>query len=322
MADHFLDFGHALIYLVKAQELLHHVPSSPAAPYDVDIYAGLLYSTVIGTREDTLPYMRSYFRRLAEHEGELAALYEGGKAGAPVDTEAIRDAVLGGSATEAFDAVWGALKKGASAPAVARALTGAAAHRLYRFDLDVERSADVQEGWLWATHRLTFASAVRNATERFQSPDAIRFLVQAVAFIHSGAGMDAPPERRLPVRPVDSDAQGVVEAIVHRDAEQAVGRAAGYLRSGAPAAALGRALEDLCLKDPLVRPIFMAHGVKTTVAAFEEHEAMQGQPDREWPVLAAVRFLASPVVERQVHRTVRTSIRWVADGVTPRKLTQ
>ena len=208
---------------------------------------------------------------------------------------------------------------------MAAALVGAAATRLFRFDLEVDRSADVQEGWLWATHRLTFASAVHTAARRFQSPDALRLLAQAVAFIHSGRGMDAPPERRLHVEPepgTADDPEDVAIAIVQRRPDAAVRLAAGCLAGEGSAALLRRTLENLCLRDPLVRPIFLCHAVKTTVAAFDEYEAMSGHPLRSWPVLATVRFLASPVVERTVHRAVRTSIQWVAEGVVPKKLTQ
>ena len=57
-------------------------------------------------------------------------------------------------------------------------------------------------------------------------------------------------------------------------------------------------------------------------AAFEEYEALDGHFARELPVLAAIRFLASPVAERRTGSIVHTSLRWVVDGVVPRKLTQ
>jgi hypothetical protein len=101
-----------------------------------------------------------------------------------------------------------------------------------------------------------------------------------------------------------------------------VGRAAGYLEGGGDPAALQRVLEELCLADPLVRPIAVAHALKTTVAAFEEHAALDRSPDRRIGVLATVRLLASPLVERRVHEQAARSLRWVVDGAIPRKLTQ
>ena len=71
-----------------------------------------------------------------------------------------------------------------------------------------------------------------------------------------------------------------------------------------------------------MRPIVVAHAIKTAAAAFEERAALAGHPDRDLPLLAAVRFLASPVAERRLRATVARSIAWVVDGRVPRKLTQ
>ena len=71
-----------------------------------------------------------------------------------------------------------------------------------------------------------------------------------------------------------------------------------------------------------MRPIVVTHAIKTTWAAFEERAALADHVDRDVPVLAAVRLLASPVVERRIHELVKRSIDWVVDGKVPRKLTQ
>jgi hypothetical protein len=80
--------------------------------------------------------------------------------------------------------------------------------------------------------------------------------------------------------------------------------------------------DSLCRGDPTVRPIFASHAIKTTVAAFEEHEALAGSLDSDWPILSLVRYLSSPVIERKMARAVHTNIQWVVEGVVPRKLTQ
>src|SRR5262249_13175208 len=77
----FGDFGHEFIYLVKAGELLDRAGPSHAK----DIYPALLYATVLQTREDTLPYMRSYFRRFAEVEAELTKMAGAGRSNAQFD---------------------------------------------------------------------------------------------------------------------------------------------------------------------------------------------------------------------------------------------
>lgn len=323
MADHFLDFGHSLIYLVKAGELLGHVDAS----YAPDVYAALLYGAALATREDRLPYLRGYFRAFPDDDAELASVAKRAHAHADFDFIATRDAVLDGTARDAARCVWSALERGVSGRRVARALVAAAAHRLLRFDPSWDSDPDVAENWLWATHRLTFASAVRQTLERFESPVALRYLLQAAAFIHSGHRMDTPAHERvefsLSATEGDSDthASEVVAAIRERRADLAVRAAAASLAAGG-AASLRHALHDACVHDPAVRPIFVAHALKTTMAAFEEYEALQGDPDHAVPVLAVVRFLASPLVERRVAATVRGSLRRVVDGVMPRKLTQ
>ncbi|MFN7973379.1 MAG: Rieske (2Fe-2S) protein [Acidobacteriota bacterium] len=310
MADHFTDFGHELIYAIKGRELLDRLPPATASTYARAIYPALLYATLVSTREDTLPYMRPYFAGAARG------------AAPPCDHAAVVRAQLDGTRHDAVAAVEAGLAAGVAPHEIARSLSVAAAHRVLRFDTSIERSPEVQETWLWVTHRLTFASAVRNALEIHPSADDAKLLRQAVAFIHSGKPMDAQPSARPDVTPLPATLDAILDAVLHRHSADAVRRAAGYLERGGDPVPLEDALLDYCLQDPLVRPIHVCHLVKTTIAAFEERAALGASADRDVPVLAAVRFLSSPVVERRVHQAARASIAWVAEGITPRKLTQ
>ena len=141
-------------------------------------------------------------------------------------------------------------------------------------------------------------------------------------FIHTGRNMDVAIERRTPLDPTTgATAAGVLEAVIAKDVDSAVARTAGIIAAG-EVDTLRRALEDMALDDPVVRPIVLTHVIKTAFAAFEEHEALAGHPDSDVPLLATVRFLASPVQERRIRPTVHTSIGWVVDRIVPRKLTQ
>ncbi len=134
------------------------------------------------------------------------------------------------------------------------------------------------------------------------------------------AGRTAP---ELPRREQPAPIEGILAAVASQDAASATARLSAFLRGGgADQVALLARVEDLCLADPLVRPIVVAHAIKTSIAAFEEYGALVDHPDRDWTLLSAVRFLASPVVERRVAETARRSIRWVHEGVMPKKLTQ
>jgi nitrite reductase/ring-hydroxylating ferredoxin subunit len=313
---HFLDFGHPLIYLVKTEELFARAEggAAPSREEIADIYGALTYNIGVGTREDTLPYMRSYFHRYAE-------LQTGPGASRPevaVNLDDLRRAALDGSSEEAVLALSRALRSGIDPERIAVALVSAAAERLFRFDLEVDRDPNVQEGWLWVTHRLTFASAARLALRDHRSPEALWLLVQTLAFTHTGRGMDAPPARRFEVIPEPASVEDVIAAILAKDPVRAVGRAAFHLRNERSIAALGRALLDACTRDIFVRPIYAAHALKTTAVALSEYEI---NPD-ETLILAAVRFLASPAQERPVRRDVTAAIRWIAEGKPPRKLTQ
>lgn len=317
-ADHFLDFGHPLIYMVKVQEFFAEM-KDVARETLADIYGAMTYSIGVGTREDTLPYMRSYFRRFEAVESELSSLFDKHDPDAPFDVERFRHIVLEGSTQEACDALFSALRARVSPERIAISLVGAAAERLFRFDLDIERNLGVAENWLWATHRFTFASAVRNAVLRHKTPKSLRLLVQTLAFTHTGRKMDSPVERRCDVTAESASVDDVVASLASKDPNRAVRRIVGYLDSGAPIADLRRAVFRYCTRDPFVRPIYVAHAVKLSVAAFEEYET---HGDRA-PLLGAARFLASPIVnERRVERSITQSIRWVADGQTPKKLTQ
>lgn len=321
---HFLGFGHQLIYTIKVRELLERASDSDAVARDV--LPALLYSILVGTREDTLPYLTAYFDHLEQVAPRFPELWRAADTSTTYDPGVVRDAVLDGRCGEALDALEGALSEGVAPRQIASAIISAAAQRLYRFDLAHETDPDVAENWLWATHRFTFASAVRVAIERWDSPDALRFLWQAVAFVHSGQPMDAPGAREQPLpAPVPAghvDADAILAAITTKSPERAVALVRGWLADGRPLTPLKHALEDAALADPAVRPIVVAHVIKTLWAAFDEFDALEGHPDRDWPLLAAVRFVASPVKERRVHDAARTSIAWVAENRMPRKLTQ
>ena len=317
-ADHFLDFGHPLIYVVKAQEFFQELPEVDRQVL-ADIYGAMTYSIGVGTREDTLPYMRSYFKRFDAVAPELCALYGKDRPDAPFDVERFSHLALEGSVEEACEALFSALRAGVSPERIAIGYVRAASERFFRFDLEIERSLGVAENWLWATHRFTFASAARNAVLRHRTPKSLRFLVQTLAFTHTGRKMDAPIERRCALAGEKASADDIVAAIVGKDPERAVRRIVGYLEASAPIADLRRAVFRHCTRDPFVRPIYVAHAVKVAAAAFEEYEA---HGDRTG-ILGMARFLASPVVcERRVERSIGQSIRWVAEGQTPKKLTQ
>lgn len=304
LSDHFLDFGHQLIYLTKAQDLFAKAGDEHAPA----ILGSLVYSIVYGTREDTLPYMDAYAKRMDELPRREV------DPNAELDADAFRASILDAQrGSEAMQALIDALDRGVAPGILGRELMFASAERLLRFDPSLEARGDVAENWLWGTHRFTFSAAASLVVGCWPHPDAVRLLGQMVMFIHSGRAMDG-------ARPSTEPAEGdPLEAALAGDAELAVRRA---MNPSLDLTGVKERLEDWVLTDPVVRPIVVAHAIKTPFAAFEMAEEYEGHPLARLPLAASLRFLASPLKERRVHQIVTTSIEWVVDGKVPKKLTQ
>ncbi|MEQ8985886.1 MAG: Rieske 2Fe-2S domain-containing protein [Deltaproteobacteria bacterium] len=302
--DHFFDYGHGHIYAVKGEELVERVGEAHAPAVLVSLAEGLVY----GTREDQLPYMRSYQKHVAKYEARLDDLFERAQ-DAPFDVERVVEATTNGTLEEALDAVGAALEQGAEPAKIALALSLAASRRLLAFDLRLEGDPEAQEGWLDVTHALTHADAVYESLRRHKTPELLRGLFQSARFIQHLAVLDAPPSPG-PQRTLD-------EAIRLQEPQAAV---AAVLREPATA---GDILMDRAADGLAVLPIFFAHRVKTAFAAVRLSDALtEAFPERDdahWPLAAAARFLASKLSERRVRRRVFTARTFVREGKMPRR---
>lgn len=322
--DHFLDFGHALIYQVKLFDFLAKVGWSHAPA----LLPAHLVRIVSGTREEQVPAWKWMRGQLAEHAPRFPEWYAKNldRPRDPAAGAALRDALIAGEREDIVDALVAALASGAGLDNLADALVVAAAERLLRFDAAIDADPTVQEGWLDVTHRLTFASALRTGLARHRDPEVLRLLFQAAQFIDLAQPLDRPdaarppPAAGAPEDPEDA-AQAVLSAVQQRDREAALALAAAYLAGGHPIAPLQHALTDATLRDPAARPIFVAHAIKTCVTAFAERAALADHPDRDVPVLAFVRYFAGTQQERALVRLVHEAIGFVVHGKVPRTLT-
>lgn len=319
-AAHFLDFGHALIYHAKVFSLLEQVGWQHA----VELLPAYLYRIINGTREELVPAWRWLCDRLAENEGRFPVWVSWNR-DAPREPAAAQELVAAlrdGSREQILESLVAALEAGAGLVNIGDALVLGGAERLLRFDAAHDADPTVQEGWLDVTHRLTFAHAVGQALARSSAPEVLRLVFFAAHFIHAAAGVDLPRARRATwTGGGAASVENVLAAIERRDAATAVARAAGYLRSGQSPDALRVALEDRALRDPAVRPIFVAHIIKTGVVAFAARAELAEHPDRDVPVLAYVRYVATPAQERAVARMAHEAIGFVVHGKVPRTLT-
>jgi nitrite reductase/ring-hydroxylating ferredoxin subunit len=323
--DHFWDYGHGHIYCVKAEELLGRIGWQHAHP----VLTSLVTSLAYGTREDRLPYMRSYADKMTGHLAELPRWISYSGPGARPDTDATLAAVLDGNLLAALDAVASELDRGVAPDRIALVLALGAAQRLLRFDHRLEHRDDVSEGWLSITHALTHADAVRESLLRRPSADALRGLFQSARFVQHLQVCDLPAAERpipAPAAPaLDAEDMGLVQALRDHDAAGAMAAIRQGLATGA-GAEVARALRRFVVTDSSSLPIFVAHHIKTTMAALRLTAALAADPDlggrgdRDLPALAAARFVAHPQRERRVARRAMVARDFVQDGCSPIRL--
>lgn len=299
ISTHHLSFGHRLIYQVRAFELLRADPG----PFAEDILLGHLAGLIGGTREDLLAPWAPLRALLSAVE--LDAL-QARPADPEADADALRAALVAGPGGTAAEAMRAALQRGLSPERAADALILAGAERVLRFDPAIEWDDAHQDGWLSVTHILTFASAARQALERWPDPRRLRFLLHGAFFAGRHRPLDGPSPT-LRARP--GSAAELVEAIEAGRTEEALERAL-HAPEGMEAALL-----EFALLDRAGAPIIQAHRLKTLRVGLEERARLLDPR----PLLAAVRLLATPLRARWVHQEALEALALIEEGRIPRR---
>lgn len=152
---HYNDFGHSLIYLFKARQLVERL--GPAV--ERHVLASLVRSICLATREDTLPE----FKRLRE---SVEAWPMGKNQVSEISTKEL----LGMGTNDALQ--WILRQAETYSPeSIYFALLHANAWSLLHYNLDLQFSftnpVSKNIGWLDFTHGITFANAVRRQCSRF-----------------------------------------------------------------------------------------------------------------------------------------------------------
>jgi nitrite reductase/ring-hydroxylating ferredoxin subunit len=304
ITDHFLGYGHPMIYCQKAFELLGRIGWSEADT----VLAPLVPAIAWSTRYDRLPYMRRFLH--AWREADLAASVP--VVPAPDDPDApvpatvnlgLRRVLLDGMPEDAVAGVMGAVREGVPVPRIIDVIASVAAARLGRFDIDADTDDTKEAGWLDVTHTLTYANALRWAWSADPGPVVLRGVLHAAWFVQWTSKFDAA-QRPAPVAPYPgSDADAVLAAIRKRDPDQAVALIKGY---DGPAAPLETTLAQAAAEDNSTASIMVAHAVKTTTAAIAESRAAGRAP-----LAAAARFLAAPKRERFVYQATLDAIDFI-----------
>ena len=303
VTDHFLSYGHAMIFCQKAFDLVDAIGWSEADT----VLAPLAPDITWGTRYDKLPYMRRFLRaqdaaQLDMHE--LVRRQNGGR----FDADGYRRTLLDGSPEEALSALRLALETGVPVPRVIDETSRAAAARLGRFDIDLDLDDTNEWGWLDVTHTLTYTNALRWAWSVDPSPEVLRGLFHAAWFVQWTGQLDVRGEHQESSPHFTQDADDVLRAIVGRDPDQAVAMVKGY---EGPPEPLEAALARAAAEDHSVAPIMVAHTVKTAHAAIAESRTLAGSPGGRAPMAAAARFLASPKRERFVYQATLEALAFI-----------
>jgi nitrite reductase/ring-hydroxylating ferredoxin subunit len=299
ITDHFLGYGHPMIYCQKAFDLLGRIGWSQADT----VLAPLVPAITWSTRYDRLPYMRRFLGAWRAVEADAAvpdhiASPDPGLCG-------LRRVLLDGMPEDAVAAVTGALRGGVPVPHIIDAIASVAATRLGRFDIASDTDDSKDAGWLDVTHTLTYTNALRWAWSVDPNPLVLRGVLHAAWFVQWTSKFDAKGEP-APVEPFPgSDADAVLASIRKRDPDQAVALVKGY---DGPAAPLETALTQAAAEDNSTASIMVAHAVKTTTAAIAESRA--GGAGRA-PLAAAARFLAAPKRERFVYQATLEAIDFI-----------
>ncbi len=300
VTDHFLSYGHAMIFCQKAFELIDSIGWAEADT----VLAPLVPDITWGTRYDRLPYMRRFLEMWEGAELDLASLVSK-QDGGVLDGPAFRRALLDGRPEDAFTALGDALGSGVPVLRLIDETSRAAAERLGRFDIDLDLDDTNEWGWLDVTHTLTYTDALRWAWSVDPSPEVLRGLFHAAWFVQWTGQLDGKGDITAPAPHRTEDADDVFTAIVGRDPEGAVALVEGYEGPREPLeAAVGRAAAE----DHSVAPIMVAHTVKTAQAAIVESRALGDESSSRAPLSAAARFLASPKRERFVYQATLEAV--------------
>jgi nitrite reductase/ring-hydroxylating ferredoxin subunit len=315
ITNHFLGYGHPMIYCQKAFALLDRIGWSEADT----VLAPLVPAITWSTRYDRLPYMRRFMTAWREYDLVPAGTVpsgtgpaDPGRADPGLLDPGLRRVLLDGRPEDAVAGVLTAVRAGVPVPRIIDVIASVAAARLGRFDLDSDTDDTKEAGWLDVTHTLTYVNALRWAWSADPGPVVLRGVLHAAWFVQWASKFDAAPlPAPVAARP-GADAGAVLAAIRKRDPDQAVALVKGY---DGPAAPLRTALTQAAAEDNSTASIMVAHAVKTTTAAIAESGAAGPAP-----LAAAARFLAAPKRERFVYQATLDAIDFIqgrAKGDTP-----
>src|SRR4029079_14812577 len=165
-------------------------------------------------------------------------------------------------------------------------------------------------GWLEITHLLTHANATRQLLRHRVTPEGLRHLYHNAWFINYQKRFDRPDAVRadaaLPAVAPSSPAELSADyraAVQRRDFEHAMAAVRAWTDRGWPTDELLSAMAHEAVEVDDGEFIMIAHVLKTTHAAIQEHRANGAGDAALLPLLAATRYIASAREHRSVRET-------------------
>ena len=289
-------YGHGLIFLLKARELIERLTSGRADLESNDgslaevIIAALVVSIGWATVESALPGWGP------THKGVREARARGGL---PLDAGYVERVLE--SERSAVEACLARLAEGVSPRALIVGGARAAAERITRFDAAWESREQASVTILHVSHLLTFAEAILSQSSRMQADLRARYAVQLAGFVGKLHAADGEPTR-------PTLGSSLEDALDRRDLAAALGTAE-------PSAGHYRAMAEFALHRARVLPIFTAHAVKMTETARRLEHADPESGALYRAALAAVVVPRRP--ERRFRQTARIASKFLADGRPP-----
>jgi nitrite reductase/ring-hydroxylating ferredoxin subunit len=280
VSAHHLSYGHGAIYVQKAFELLEMIgweSADTVLPY-------LVPTIVYGTREDKLPYMKPFMRRL--HDVDLSALAAVPVSGSWEGRDGLVKGLLGPDKGVAFSLAVEALQQGSGVTGVLDAAVLASSERMLRYDIHGEHEFLDDFNWLDITHGVTYAHAARWHYRAHPGPETVRLALFST-FLAFWTGRHE------------------WHTTVHE--RQHVDALSDNLH------AYGIRLQQASFEVPAAAPIMQVHAIKNSRAAAIESAALNSLI----PLQAAQRFLEAPKMHRIVASTVAQSLAFL-NGRAPR----
>jgi nitrite reductase/ring-hydroxylating ferredoxin subunit len=302
-----LDYGHGAIFTGKAVEVVRAFPALGEAAC-----ASLAVMLSEATNETALATWSATREAVARSSmiDRVGATPIDAQARATYETQ-----VLAGE-REAVTATLELVARGFDVAGVLRAIGHAAAMRMRRFDLAWTRRLDASVGFLDVTHAVTCARAMQELWALDPRVENVPLAVLAASFVGKLRSADDPDPRPPDAFVGDARASRLVDAV--RAREPARARAITARIDRATRLEAYRGLAPFAAFEAAVRPVYLAHAVKTTEALYR----MEIDDPREGAAYldALVRYLGTPLPERSFFRTASMAKQAVGGGKPPEGL--